>query len=226
MFCRPPASRLLGAFLLAWIGWSAAVLATPPKLVSAVSRMTHGAAGAFDVQLPLSGGSGIECRDVARGMTLILKFDQPITRATPRLTAGVAMLGNPAIATNSITLKLTGLKDAQSLVLNLSNVRNAAGETLASVDLPFRVLKGDLDATGGVNATDVALIKAAVLKKATVRGDNFRGDVNVDGRLTIDDVTLVQAGQAKGGGVEGRSTTNTSKPKLYSLRHKSTKDPW
>ena len=37
----------------------------PFDLVSVVSRKTHGAAGNFDINLPLTGTPGVECRRVA-----------------------------------------------------------------------------------------------------------------------------------------------------------------
>ena len=44
------------------------------QLTSAVSRKTHGAAGVFDIALPLSGTPGVECRSGAGGHTLVFTF--------------------------------------------------------------------------------------------------------------------------------------------------------
>ena len=37
-------------------------MVNPPQPTSVVSRKTHGTAGTFDINLPLAGNAGIECR--------------------------------------------------------------------------------------------------------------------------------------------------------------------
>ena len=47
-----------------------------PLVQSAVSRKTHGGAGSFDINLPLSGPSGIECRGggATNDYTVVVNF--------------------------------------------------------------------------------------------------------------------------------------------------------
>src|SRR4051812_27544797 len=102
---------LMGVFVAAAVALilsAAPAFARAPQLVSAVSRMTHAGAGTFDVQLPLKGGSGIECRDVSKGMTIAQKFDQAIKDADPSIAAGVARIsGKPQIKTDTVLVTLT-----------------------------------------------------------------------------------------------------------------------
>jgi hypothetical protein len=81
-------SQLLFAGLALFCIASAAQSA-PPQLVSAVSRMTQGT-GTFDIQLPLSGGTGVECRSLLNGLTIVLSFDQPIVSGDASVTPGTA----------------------------------------------------------------------------------------------------------------------------------------
>ena len=63
--------------------------ATPPQLLSAVSRMPHGVAS-FDIQLPLTAGTGVECRTLTNGLTIVLSFDQPIVSGDASVNPGSA----------------------------------------------------------------------------------------------------------------------------------------
>jgi hypothetical protein len=189
----------------------ASALARPPQLVSAVSRMNHTGAGTFDVQLPLTGGTGIECRDVSGGMTIALKFDQAIKGANASITAGAAKVaGQPTINTDTLLVNLTGVKDAQALNLRLANITNGAGEKLAAVDVPFRVLFADVNASAKLSDVDANLVRLAVWTKTPVRGNSFRGDVNHDGVLNAADITAIVAAVNRGGLVTGADTGNTA----------------
>src|SRR6201984_2887231 len=58
--------------------------------VGAVSRKTHGTAGNFDVDLPLAGQPGIECRTggASGNHTVIVTFDVPVTVSSASVTPG------------------------------------------------------------------------------------------------------------------------------------------
>src|SRR5258708_1962321 len=123
----------LAGFLLTILCAACIASASSPVLVSAVSRMDHGSAGTFDVQLPLSGRSGIECRSVAKGMTLVLSFNQPISSGGVIVSAGAAILnGAPTFANKTMTVRLSSVADAQAVSLSLSSLANAAGEVLVA----------------------------------------------------------------------------------------------
>jgi uncharacterized protein (DUF1800 family) len=208
MFRRPSyAPHLAGVFaLLALVTMAAGA---PPVLTSAVSRMTHGSAGTFDVQLPLNGGSGIECRDVSAGVTLVLYFDQTVTGGSAAVGSGTATLnGAPTFAANTMTVKLANVADAQAITVNVTDVTNPALEK-SSGSVQVRVLKGDLNANTAVTGADVNLAKLAVGNGSPVNGSTFRYDVNVNGALTGADVNQLKLGAAAAGTVPGGATFNT-----------------
>ena len=183
--------RLLGLpVVLLFLALGSSAYATPPVLVSAVSRMAHGSAGTFDVMLPLTGGSGIECRTVANGLTIIATFDQPVTGGAAAVAGGTAaVVGNPAFAGSTMTVTLNGVGDAQAYAVTLSNVTNAAAETLASGVVPVRTLFGDVNGDGVLNGSDVNICRAAVGAGAGMNAGCFRSDVNADGILNGSDTT-------------------------------------
>src|SRR5438132_12331468 len=59
-----------GSQMIVWGGYDGGYVNTggrycahsAPMVQSAVSRKTHGAAGTFDINMPLTGTSGVECR--------------------------------------------------------------------------------------------------------------------------------------------------------------------
>jgi hypothetical protein len=56
-------------------------LSLPVQLTSVVSEFTHGSAGTFDIDLPLVGNPGIECRTgaISGDYTLVFTFANPLT---------------------------------------------------------------------------------------------------------------------------------------------------
>ena len=63
--------------------------ASPLQLTTAVSRKTHGGAGDFDINLPLSGEPGVECRNSGGNHTLVFTF----TRCSAGARAGADLPG-------------------------------------------------------------------------------------------------------------------------------------
>src|SRR5205814_10466130 len=57
------------------------LLQTVPTLTGAVSRKTHGGAGTFDVDLPITGTPGIECRTggATNDYTMVATFSGNVT---------------------------------------------------------------------------------------------------------------------------------------------------
>lgn len=216
---HPRAAAPLGGFaavvLVAFsLGWSVPLAAL--TLTSAVSRLTHGSAGSFDVQLPLTGGSGIECRSVTNGMTLVMTFDQPLTGGTAAVTAGTATLGAVTRSTNTMTVKLTGVANAQAVTVTLSNLTDGVGGSIPSINVPFRVLLGDCNADAQVAAGDVFIVKAR--SSQTTNGANFRSDFNLDGQVAAGDVFMVKA--ASSTSVTGGPTANTA-PSITAVANQS-----
>src|SRR5437773_5831449 len=134
---RHRAIRIVGALLLIACISGSAALAAAPRLISAAWRMRHGLAGSFDVTLPLGGrgvtGSGIECRSVATGMMLVLRFDQPVVSGSATVSSGVARVdGPPTFDGNKMLVRLGAVADAQAITLTVTNVANRNKQTLAS----------------------------------------------------------------------------------------------
>jgi len=166
---------------------------TAPAVTSAVSRKTHGAAGDFNVNLPLSGTPGIECRNGQGAGTdhkIVVNFVNSISSvggASVTLGTG-SVSGSPAISGNTVTVNLTGVTNAQTINVTLNSVND--GTNTGNVVVPMSILNGDTSGNGSVNASDVNQTKAQVGQLVT--GSNFRNDVNVNGSINASDVTGVK----------------------------------
>src|SRR5438309_2349483 len=161
-----------------------------PVAQSAFSRKTHGAAGTFDVPLPLTGNVGVECR-TGPTYQMIINFATSVTVGSAAVTSGTGMVSSfSGSGTPQITVNLSGVTDvAQRLTMTLHNVND--GTTTGDVPVSMGVLVGDVNGNAGVNSTDVALTKSQVGQ--TVSGSNFREDVNASGTITATDVTIVKS---------------------------------
>lgn len=168
-----------------------------PILVSAVSRKTHGAAGTFDVDLPVSGTPGVECRTggTNNDHTIIITFLNALTGvSSASVTQGTGTVNaNSGIGptANQYTVNLTGVTNAQHLVVTLFGVQDVAGNVSASVSVPMDVLLGDVNAAAGVTGSDVNSSKSQV--GIDLSTSNFRNDVNVTGFVSGSDVNLIKA---------------------------------
>ena len=211
-----PAGRLI-ALVTAVFASASAALAAPPTLLTAVSRITQGATP-YDIQLPLAGGSGIECRTITNGLSLVLTFDQPIASLAATVTAGTATVGTPKYSTNTVTIPVAGLIDAEAVTVNLANVTNAAvaPEVLASQDVSLRTLFGDVNGSGTLSGSDVSTVRAAVADAKPVSGATFRCDLNLSGTFSGSDVSSVRAAVANAAFIDGGPTANAA-PTLTSL---------
>jgi hypothetical protein len=167
--------------------------AVPPvQLNAVVSRKVHGAAGTFDVDLPLTGTPGIECR--GRGAngdyTLIFTFANSLTSVgSASVSSGTGSISNRAIGADAhqYVVDLTGVANAQTITLSLTNVTDSVGNFSSGIVGSMGVLIGDVNANGVVSNTDVAAIKVQVA--APVTSSNFRTDVNANGVISNTDVS-------------------------------------
>ena len=168
-----------------------------PQLQSAVSRKTHGSIGTFDIDLPLSGEPGVECRSSGGAHTLVFTFDANVVAGTAQIETGRAALSNAAFfAGNTMTVELTGVMDRQTITVTLSNVTSEAGGVLAQAAVSLHLFAGDTTGNKTVNATDVSQTKAQVGQPVTAA--NFRSDVLANGSISATDVAVVKSkvGQA------------------------------
>jgi hypothetical protein len=120
-------------------------------LLSVVSRKIHGTAGTFDINLPLTGPRGVECR--SPGSTgesgfdykLIFSFTGAVTSCGTASTGTVS--SGPAA--NQCTVKLTGVPNAQYLTV-----------TLTGVNVPTANFRTDVTHNGVINSSDVSTVKS------------------------------------------------------------------
>lgn len=164
------------------------------QLVSAVSRKTHGAAGTFDIALPLSGSLGVECRTSGAGgnHTFVITFNNTVVSGNAAVTGGTgSVAGAPAFSGNTMTVNLTNVADVQTITVTLSNVTDGFAQVLPNTAVSANVLIGDTTGNKTVNASDISQTKGQ--SGATVTATNFRMDVNVNGTISASDIAQVKA---------------------------------
>jgi hypothetical protein len=168
----------------------------PVQLNEVASRKAHGSAGTFDVDLPLTGSPGIECRSGgANGdYTLIFTFANPLTSVgSASVTSGTGLVTASNIDYGDLhnyIVNLTGVTNAQVLRVSLTNVSDSAGDFSSAVSATMGVLVGDVNASGIVTSGDTNLCKAQALQPVT--NANFRCDVNASGAITTGDVNIIK----------------------------------
>jgi hypothetical protein len=164
-------------------------------LVSVVSRKVQGVT-AFDINLPLTGSPGVECRSGgANGdYELIFSFANTLTSVgNASVTSGTGNVSSHMIDADAhnYIVNLTGVSNAQVMTVSLTNVNDSAGNSSSSVPISTGVLVGDTTGNGTVNASDVAQTKAN--SGQAVDASNFRTDVTVSGSINAADAALVKS---------------------------------
>jgi hypothetical protein len=168
----------------------------PVPLNAVVSRKVHGSAGTFDVDLPLTGITGIECRSGgANGdYTLVFTFANPLTSvASASVSSGTGSVSSSAIGSDAhqYLVNLTGVINAEVITVSLTNVNDSAGNSSSLLSASMGVLVGDVNANKVVSNTDVPAVKSQVA--APVTSSNFRSDVNANGIVSNTDVSATKA---------------------------------
>jgi hypothetical protein len=173
-----------------------------PAPTIAVSRKSHGAAGDFDVALPLSGAPGIECRTTSgtNDYVIVVTFPTSISvNGSPQAqvisgtaTVGIGGVFNGGMVTtsgNSVNVPLTNVANAQTINVRLNGVTASFGS--GNVTIPMSILVGNINANGSVNATEVAQAKAWV--GLTLNAVTFRADINANGAINSGDVSQIKS---------------------------------
>ncbi len=191
--------------------------ANPPTPQSAGSRKGHGAEGSFDINLPLSGTPGIECRsgDATGDYQVVVTFANPVTvngNFQADVIAGVGAIGTGGVSNNGmvtvngavVTIPLTNVADVQTLTLMLFNVNNGAGA--GDVAIPLSILIGDTTGNGTVSSSDIGQTKS--LSGSVIDSNTFRADVAPSGMVNSSDIGIVKSksGNALTGPPLGRKT--------------------
>lgn len=161
------------------------------QLTHVVSRKTHPNAGTFDVELPSAGSPGIECRTggTTNSHTLVFTFTNNVTVQNASVTAGTGSVTNFVVVGNVVTVDLTGVTNAQTITITLSNVND--GTNTSDVEAAMSVLAGDTNADKFVDSIDTSQTKSQSGHPVTAL--NCREDVNVDGFIDAIDVSFVKS---------------------------------
>jgi Dockerin type I domain len=161
---------------------------TVPPLTSAVSRMDHSSVGMFDVDLPVSGESGVECRNGGGNYAVVFTFVNDVTDCGSAGTRGATVTPGPG--TNQCTESLTGVSNAQYIDVGLNTVIDSQNNT-GNVFVPMGILIGDTNGDGFVNSADISQTKSQ--SGNTVTLSNFRQDINADGFINSADISFVKS---------------------------------
>jgi serine protease AprX len=161
-------------------------------LTGAVSRKVHGAAGTFDIPLPLSGEPGVECGSTGGNHSIVFTFDNNIASGNASVTAGSGSVsGSPTFSANTMTVNLTGVTDVQKVTVTLAGVTDTLAQTLPNTPVSMNVLAGDSTGNKSVNASDITQIKTR--SGAAVDATNFRSDLNANGSINASDISLAKS---------------------------------
>jgi hypothetical protein len=175
-----------------------AFCAKAAELLSVVSTKIHGSAGTFDINLPLTGSPGIECRSggATGDHTIVFSFVNPLVSVGSASMSGTGMIDmsntgiNPSNPHEYI-VSLTGVANAQRITVTLAGVTDTAGGFTSSLPVTMGVLLGDTTGNGSVNSSDISQTQSQ--SGQTVGPDNFREDVTVNGLINSSDISLVQS---------------------------------
>lgn len=147
--------------------------------------------------IPLTATSGSECRTGGSlgNHQLVIRFPKNITlnppQGTPavRVSSGTGSVNGFVVTNNQVIVNLTGVANAQTINVTLSQVSD--GMNTADVVVPVRFLLGDISGNGVVNSSDISQIKSQV--GTAVTPTNFRGDINLNGAINSSDVSIVKS---------------------------------
>jgi hypothetical protein len=163
-------------------------------LVSAASRKTHGGKADFDIDLPLTGHLGIECRSGLTRYKTVFTFSNDVTGADSASTS-CGTIGSISVdSANSHNLLVTfngAACNAEIVTVTANNVHDNLGNTLASASANVGLLIGDINGDGRVGNGDIGNIQAHLGEMAD--STNFRDDVTIDGRINNQDVQTARS---------------------------------
>ena len=175
-----------------------------PPLDFVLSVKVHGTAGKFGIPLlqpdlpPMP--VGIECR-IGGGVNhnahmLIYTFDNNLVtniQPTVRVSQGTGTVSSTAFGpmTNQFTVNLSGVANAQHLIVSLDGLHDKAGAIYKNILVRMDVLLGDTNKDKIVNTKDVNQTTNQIGHAVT--GANFREDVTVNGVIDNSDVNTVQS---------------------------------
>jgi hypothetical protein len=172
-------------------GSSGIFIATPGlQLTAAVSRKMHGGLGPFDINLPLTGQPGVECRSSGGIHTLVFSFTNNVVSGNASVTSGMGVAGSPTFSGNTMTVSLSSVADVQKVTVTLSTVTDSFAQVLPDTAVSMNLLIGDTNGSKTVNSTDIGQTKTQSGVPVTMA--NFRQDVTPNGTINASDIGLVK----------------------------------
>jgi hypothetical protein len=164
---------------------------TQISLTSAVSEREHAAAGAFGLDLPLSGTPAIEAREDGSTPRMLLSFN-----GVPTATDGTINCGQEIQVSNGTCNSI--LTSGNTVTVNMTYGLNAcvtvtvSGLTGLTGDSDVSVLthRGNVNTDTSVNLLDLQEIKNVLFQPVFII--NFTRDVNVDGLINLLDLQSVK----------------------------------
>ncbi len=164
----------------------------PPAVVA---RKSHGAAGMFDIPLPLTGSVGVECRSggASGEHQIVATFATPVTvtgaTVTPGSNGAASVSGAPMVSGRTVTVNLTNVSNAQKITINLIGVND--GSNTENISVPMGVLMGDVTGNQLVNSSDISEVKLHA--GAPVTASTFRRDVVANGSINSTDLSTIKS---------------------------------
>ena len=161
------------------------------ELISAVSRK-----GGFDVELPLTGAPGVECRSDGNSgnQKLILTFSDELAAVDNVATSCGSIHRIRIDERDPHTLRISlrgGVCNGQFVTVMASGVHDDQGHTLAQATVTFGLLLGDVNGNGVVDRDDDALVRA---DHGTITNEtNFREDLDTNGLIERIDATILKS---------------------------------
>ena len=161
--------------------------------VNAVSRKTHGVKGSFDINLPLTGSPGVECRTggASGSHQVIVTFSDVVTFSSAGLTSGLGTVASSSISSNQVIINLANVANAQTITITLFGVKMKRNPIKINISVPMGVLVGDTTGDRFVNSADISQVKSQSGHSLTVL--NFFQDLNLDGFINSADISLVKS---------------------------------
>jgi hypothetical protein len=161
-----------------------------PTASTIVSRKLHGGTP-YDIPLPLTGSSGIECRSGGAGNNyqVVFTFPTAVTFNNAVVSSGVGSVGSSSgSGTTTATVNLGGVTNLQKIMVTLQGASD--GTNTGDLTVPMGILIGDVSGNGGVNSTDVGQTK--LQSGQPVTNANFRADIDAGNSINATDVGSVK----------------------------------
>ncbi|HEX8678747.1 MAG TPA: dockerin type I domain-containing protein, partial [Chthoniobacterales bacterium] len=159
----------------------------PPLPTQVVSRRLHDGRP-FDINLPLTGNLGVECRSggATNDYQVVFTFPSAVSFTGASVTGAGSVTSSSGSGTTTATVNLTGVRSAQTIIVTLIGVND-----LGNVDVPMGVLIGDANGDRSVNSGDAAITRNRSGQQTDA--SNFRSDYNLDGTINSGDATIVRS---------------------------------